>query len=173
MLRQRLQTESGIINICRVTTHPTSENETVHPLPHQYQVSATASPGSKVSLATNGAPLLESEAPIEFGGPGGSWSPETLLTAAVADCFILSFRAIASATKFDWCDLSCNVEATLDRADGGMRFVGFALEANLTIASEDGRNIAERLLHKAEKSCLITNSLLADNELHTEIRIVD
>jgi organic hydroperoxide reductase OsmC/OhrA len=34
--------------------------------------------------------------------PGNAWSPETSLVAAVADCFILTFRGVAQAAKFPW-----------------------------------------------------------------------
>jgi hypothetical protein len=33
--------------------------------------------------------------PREFDGRGNQWSPESLLAAALADCFVLSFRAVA------------------------------------------------------------------------------
>jgi organic hydroperoxide reductase OsmC/OhrA len=36
------------------------------------------------------------EGSTQLGGPGGQWSPETLLVAAAAECFILTFRAVAA-----------------------------------------------------------------------------
>ena len=67
-------------------------------LPHHYVVSANAKTVGNVALSANGVSDLESAPPAEFGGPGDQWSPESLLVAAVADCFILSFRAIARAS---------------------------------------------------------------------------
>ena len=54
-------------------------------------------------------PDLETAPPPEFDGPGGLWSPENLLCAAVADCFILTFRAIASFSRLSWrvCSSAC------------------------------------------------------------------
>ena len=40
----------------------------------------------------------------------------TLLIAAVADCFILTFRAVARASRFEWISLGCTVDGVLDRA---------------------------------------------------------
>ena len=54
-------------------------------------------------------PPIMAASPPQFGGPPGRWSPETLLVAAVADCYILSFRAIAKATKLPWDAIECAV----------------------------------------------------------------
>ena len=94
-------------------------------LPHRYRVSAAVEAESAVQLTSNGLPALESAAPAEFGGPGDKWSPETLLVAAVADCFILTFKAIARASKFSWVSLSCAVEGTLDTIDRLTQFTTF------------------------------------------------
>lgn len=143
----------------------------MHQLPHNYSVSASARPGENVSLSADGLKTIDSAPPAEFGGPGDKWSPESLLVAAVADCFILSFRAIATASHFEWLTLSCSASGKLDRADGGMRFTGFELSAELEIDSADHREKAEKLLQKAEHTCLITNSLLADSALSTSITV--
>ena len=84
-------------------------------LPHRYSVSALAAPGGDAFLEAKRLPRLASAPPTEFGGPGNRWSPETLLAAAVADCFVLTFRAIANATPLPWVDIRCDVEGTLDR----------------------------------------------------------
>ena len=65
----------------------------MHPFPHNYGVSAHATPVSDVAIEGATLPSIQSAPPAEFGGPGDRWSPETLLVAAVADCFILTFRA--------------------------------------------------------------------------------
>lgn len=143
----------------------------MHVLPHTYSVSAAAETDSNVSLSAPGVTTISSVAPVEFGGPGDQWSPESLLVASVADCFILSFRAIARASKFDWSELECHVDGMLDRVDGGLRFTEFAVRATLTIPSEDNRAKAERLMQKAERGCLVTNSLIAESHLEAEVMI--
>ena len=97
------------------------------------------------------------------------WSPETLLCAAVADCFILTFRAVARASKFEWTGLSCAVEGKLERADGPTRFTGFVTRATLHVPAGTDEAKAKLLLEKAEHSCLITNSLNGTRELVTEV----
>jgi organic hydroperoxide reductase OsmC/OhrA len=141
----------------------------MHPFPHIYPVTASARSDSNVTLSTPGVESIDSAAPAEFGGPGDRWSPESLLVAAVADCFILSFKAIARASRFDWSALECHVDGTLERIEGSTRFTGFSLNVTLTIAADANPDKAERLLVKAEHSCLITNSLTADTQLATEV----
>ncbi|MFT7245630.1 MAG: peroxiredoxin-like protein [Candidatus Azotimanducaceae bacterium] len=138
------------------------------PLPHQYTVDAHAS-DSVVSLSSAGVPTIETAAPIEFGGPGGYWSPETLLTAAVADCFILSFKAIARASKFSWEDISCTVVANLDRVDKVTRFTTLVITPKLVIAESESIEQANKLLAKAEANCLVSNSMQVEIELIPEV----
>jgi len=82
----------------------------MHPFPHVYSVSASSGSAGSVTLESSGLPSLSSEPPIEFGGPGDKWSPETLLTVALIDCFVLSFRAVAAASRYEWLHLDCKVE---------------------------------------------------------------
>jgi organic hydroperoxide reductase OsmC/OhrA len=137
----------------------------MHDFPHHYGVKATMNPNDNVQLSSQGLQPFASAPPTEFGGPGDQWSPETLLVAAVADCFALSFRAISRASKFDWQALECQVEGTLDRLDGATQFTAFTVHATLTIPSGGDEARARKLLEKAEHLCLITNSLKAASTL--------
>ncbi|HEU4618699.1 MAG TPA: OsmC family protein [Gammaproteobacteria bacterium] len=141
----------------------------MEPYPHRYAVRAGGAPEGSVALESQGLPSLSSAAPAEFGGPGDQWSPETLLVAAVADCFILTFRAIATASKFAWGRVECRAEGVVDRRDGKPQFTELRLHATLTVP--EGANVerAERLLEKAEQTCLVTNSLKATPTLTVEI----
>ena len=139
--------------------------------PHTYVVAASAQSDSNLTTSSPGLAVLETAAPAEFGGPGDQWSPETLLVAAVADCFILSFKAIARASKLEWTSLSCDVDGVLERVDRVTRFTAFHIRATLEIPESTRTEKAERLMAMAEKSCLITNSLIADSNLETEVRV--
>ena len=93
-----------------------------------------------------------------------------LLVAAVADCVVLTFRAIARASKLPWNELSCEVEGTLDRVDRIMQFTHFSVRAALSVPPETSEERATKLLQKAEETCLITRSLKA--EVALDIRVV-
>lgn len=137
--------------------------------PHHYTVSATGQPDGDVSISATDLETIPSAPPREFGGPGNRWSPESLLVAAVADCFILSFRAVASASKLAWVALECEVQGKLDRSDRTTKFTEFEVIARLTIGSDTLEEKALRALEKAESVCLITNSLSAETHLRAEV----
>lgn len=137
--------------------------------PHHYAVSAASQATGHVQLSAEGVDTIESAPPEEFGGPGDRWSPESLLVAAVADCFVLSFRAIARASKLEWQDVSCDVVGVLDKADGVTRFTAFEQNVKLTVPAGTDEAKATRLLEKAEHICLITNSLIAESTLKTSV----
>lgn len=140
--------------------------------PHQYTVMAAGTAEGDLVLRTEQLPVLLSAAPIEFGGPGDRWSPETLLVGAVADCFILTFRAIARASELPWTSLRCEVSGILDRVGRVPQFTSFTIRAKLAIQEGTSEELARRLLGKAERGCLITNSLKAASQLEAAIEIV-
>lgn len=143
----------------------------MQPLPHLYSVVASAGAEGDVVLSSEGVPQLSSAPPAEFGGPGDRWSPESLLVAALADCFVLTFRAIARASKLPWVSLGCEVEGTLDRVERVTQFTGFVVRASLKVPAGANEEQAQRLLERAEKSCLITNSLKGSSRLEATVEL--
>jgi organic hydroperoxide reductase OsmC/OhrA len=137
----------------------------MHPFPHHYSITTTAVPAGAIVLSSEGIPDLSTATPPEFDGPGGQWSPETMLVGAVADCFALTFRGIARASRFPWITLKCDVVGTLERPEGVTRFTEFRIHAQLTIPEDASVEQARRILTRAEETCLITRSLNAPAHL--------
>lgn len=140
--------------------------------PHHYKVAAVTTANGDVSLSADGVSEITSAPPKEFGGPGDKWSPETLLVAAVADCFVLSFQGISRASGLPWNSLQCAVEGILERRDGTTKFTSFSVHATLEVPEETRSKRAHRLLEKAEESCLITNSLSGETHLVAVVNTV-
>jgi len=143
----------------------------VQPLPHHYEVTASGGGDGSVTLSAPGVTAIASAPPVEFDGPGDQWSPETLLLAAVADCFVLSFRAVATASKFDWIALQCDTRGTLDRVDRVTRFTGITNRVTLKVPPGTAQDRARALLEKAEQVCLISNSLITDVQLEIALEM--
>lgn len=131
----------------------------MHPFPHVYVVNALADAAGAVSL--RGAELEDilSTPPPEFDGPPGNWSPETLFMASIADCFVLSFRAIARGSRLEWKSIDCRASGTLDKTPEGACFTRIDLEVALTVPAGTDTARIERLLEKSKSSCLISNSI--------------
>ena len=139
------------------------------PYPHHYQVEVRARAEGPVTLASGSLPALETAPPEEFSGPGDRWSPESLLVGAVADCFALTFRAIASASGLSWTHLRAAAAGTLEKADGGARFTAMDIDAVLSVPAGVDEARAARLLEKAERGCLITRSLACPSSLRARV----
>lgn len=127
--------------------------------PHVYSVTAGAGLTGEVSLDSEGLPTLQSFPPKEFDGPGDRWSPETLFMAAVADCYVLTFRAVAGVSKLPWTSLTCHVEGTVDRVNRVTQFTDLRVRAHLEVPAGSDADHARRLLTQAKHACLVTNSL--------------
>lgn len=138
--------------------------------PHHYRVTARGADTGDVSLDSPGLPGLSSAPPTEFGGPGDRWSPETLLVGAVADCFVLTFRAIARHAKLEFTSLACDVTGTLERKERRVSFTELVIHAELEIPPDTDEAQARAALERAEQSCLITNSLTARSHLEAVVR---
>jgi organic hydroperoxide reductase OsmC/OhrA len=139
--------------------------------PHRYQVGATASPEGDVVLLGDGLRALRSQPPDAFGGPGDRWSPETLLVGAVADCFALTFRAVARAVQLRWDKLECEADGTLDRVDRVLQFTSFRIRAYLTVPDGVSPDEALSVLGRAKQHCLITHSLKAHCEFEAHVDV--
>jgi organic hydroperoxide reductase OsmC/OhrA len=143
----------------------------MHPYPHLYTVQASATPEGDVPVTSSGLPALTTAPPAEFDGPGDRWSPETLLCAAVADCFLLSFRGVARANKFAWTSLECTVDGTLNRVEGKTRFTHMVVRATLHAPAGTDEAKAVQLMERAEHVCLISNSLVAERSVEARVVI--
>lgn len=141
----------------------------MQPLPHQYSVAADGSGVGPITIAADNVPTLRAASARELDGPGDQWSPQALLMAATASCYILEFRALAQASKLEWKRIECTVIGTLERVDGVVRFSRAETHVKLLVSGAASDELCKRVLQRAERGCLIANSLRAKRELHAEI----
>ena len=144
----------------------------MHEFPHHYVVSAKSGQEGTVSVDSDGLESIPTMPPAEFGGPGDQWSPETLLVAAVANCLVLTFRAVARANRFEWNAINCEVDGVLNRVERAMRFTDYHLKVTLRVPEGSDMEKARRLVERSEHGCLITQSLNGASHLETEV-VVD
>ena len=141
----------------------------MHPFPHRYDATATVTPEGPIPVMRPGLPALITATPVEFDGPGGYWSPEELLMASVADCYTLTFRGIARASKLRFFRCDCTVTGTLDRVNGVTQFTHVDIRARVEIPADMSVDQASRIATKAEETCLITRSMKAAVRLDLEV----
>jgi peroxiredoxin-like protein len=127
---------------------------------YEYHATATWTEHRRGLVETESiARTINFSAPPEFGGEPGLWTPEHLLVAAVSTCFVSTFRAVAELSKVEVTSMRVAVEGILEKTDGGFRFTKLIVRPTVEIpAAQDTERII-RLLHKAERSCLVSRSL--------------
>jgi peroxiredoxin-like protein len=139
-------------------------------LPYFYETEVRWSGERRGDLRAPGLPALEVAAPPEFKGPEGVWSPEHLYVAAVNSCFMTTFLAIAELSKLGFTSFTCNARGKLEKEEGkGYRITEIILRPNLIIRNGRDAEWATRILEKAEKNCLISNSINTAVKLEPEI----
>ena len=139
--------------------------------PHFYSVRAEAGSDNGVEVTSGGVPALRTAPPPEFGGPGNQWSPETLAVAAVGDCLVLTFKAIARTRRFAFTHITCDVQGKLDRVDRVTSFTEFHVNVRLDLPAVSAVEEARRLVDMARSHCLITNSMKASVHYDLTIRL--
>lgn len=140
--------------------------------PHHYTVTAIGSHGEDVDLRGERLPTLHTATPAEFDGPGDRWSPETLLVASIGDCLALTFRGIARKSALTWTSFECDVTGTLDRVDGTTRFTSYEIRVRVRVPDGMDPDRARQVVEKAERNCLIANSLTGACHLTVDIEVV-
>jgi len=141
--------------------------------PHLYIATAKGRSEGIIDTGSPGLENIQAMPPAEFGGPGDKWSPETLLVAAVANCFILTFRAVARGSRLEWNSLDVEVEGVLNRVEHVTRFTEFHIKVKLRLPPGADWHKAHRAAEKSEKVCLVTNSLNGDKLLEVDIEFDD
>jgi peroxiredoxin-like protein len=126
-----------------------------------------------VSAEAGVAPTIAFSAPVEFKGERDRWTPEHLFIAAVASCFVVTFFAMAEASKLNFLSLEVPVDGKLGKVDGWLRFAEVVIRPTLTIVANEDHERANRLLEKAERGCLIAHSLACPMKMEALVRSAD
>lgn len=124
-----------------------------------YQVQVAWTDKRAGQVVSDDFPILQVCAPPEFFGDAGVWTPEHLLTAATASCLMITFLAVAEASKVPVTSYRSKAIARLEKVPGeGYRFTEITVVPEIEITAEDLEK-ARKALVRAEKSCFISNSL--------------
>jgi organic hydroperoxide reductase OsmC/OhrA len=122
----------------------------------------------------DGLPLLLVSSPPQFGGPGGTWSPEHLFVAAIASCLMTTFRSIAESSGVEVIDYSDSASGSLVRGEDRLyRVSEITLRPRVVISDSTKSDHVRRLLDKAERVCLIGRSVNSTVRLEPQVLVVE
>lgn len=116
------------------------------------------------------SPAIGFGVPKEFGGPGGEWTPEHFLAAAVSTCVQATFLMVARASKAEISGYEARCECTMAQKQTGFEVTSVTLAPRITVADDANRERAERAIEKAEQLCPISKAL--DGLVHLEAEVV-
>lgn len=138
---------------------------------HLYQVNVQYDEERKGTLSSEVLNhTIEIATPPEFPkGMPGIWSPEHYFLAAVNGCLMTTFLAIAENFKLNFKDFKSDSEGKLEVVDGKYMMSEVLLKPVITIGSEEDRALAEKVILKSEKACLISNSVKSTISMDFEI----
>jgi organic hydroperoxide reductase OsmC/OhrA len=113
------------------------------------------------SVRAAGLPDLELSTPPEFKGEAGYRTPEHLYVAAAEACLMATFIGIAENSRLPVAGYQSAARGHLQKIEGSsLQFTEIIISVTVTLQSFEHRALAERVLAKAEKGCLIANSMV-------------
>ncbi len=137
---------------------------------YSYSTEVAWTGGRSGDLSAPHLPDMEVDAPPEFKGHEGVWTPEHLFVAAVNSCFMTTFLAIAENSKLEFVSFTADAKGKLEKLEGqGFIMTDVVLRPKLLISHARDAERAGRILEKAEKSCLISNSIRTETKLEPEV----
>jgi organic hydroperoxide reductase OsmC/OhrA len=143
-------------------------------LPIYYENGIEWTGENKGLLSVTGLPSLQVATPPEFGGQEGFWSPEHYFVAAVNACVMTTFLAIARLSKLEYESYQAQATGKLEKPEGeGYRITEIIIRPTLVISQSKDLERAGRILQKAEKQCLISNSIKAVVRLEPQILVAN
>lgn len=117
---------------------------------------------------------IEVATPPEFaGGVPGKWSPEHLFLSSLSGCLMTTFLAIAEKKRLLVCDFTCSSIGQVRLYEGHLEFTTIDLYPKVHVYAETDRELANEVLLKTYKHCIIANSIRSLLVHHGEVVVCE
>lgn len=129
---------------------------------HHFHLQASW-PGLRNDVGTIACEQLKTKIsiPKEMDGPGVT-NPDEMLLGAAATCYIITLAAMMERSQLEKEDLSMSSEAIVDVTNGVFTYEEIIHRPVITLkesASAHEIELARKLAHKAESSCMISRAV--------------
>jgi len=139
---------------------------------HTYTTSVQYSEQRKGVLSSVGLSSFEVATPPQFpGGHEGIWSPEHLYVASAEICLMTTFLSIAEKSRLAFVQYSSEAVGTLEKTAEGMLMTKIVIKPKVVIEDETKKDRVLLLLEKAEKYCLISNSMKTEVTIEPSVEV--
>lgn len=130
---------------------------------HTYSTAVEWTKERRAALSSRGLPTIEVATPPNFpGGHEGIWSPEHLYTAAAEVCLMTTFLSFAERANLDFLSYKSEADGILDKVEKSLLMTRIHIKPTITVANEADREEALKLIERAERYCLISNSMKSE-----------
>ncbi|MGE0643272.1 MAG: OsmC family protein [Nitrospira sp.] len=128
---------------------------------YMYQTEVKWTEQRKGIMSCAGKPDVQVATPPEFKGHEDIWSPEDLFVASANVCLMTTFLAVAERASLAFSAYESTAEGRLELVDGKFQFTAITIRPSITLKTGDDAAKARELIEKAERNCLISNSMKA------------
>ncbi|MGE4453857.1 MAG: OsmC family protein [Sphaerochaeta sp.] len=137
---------------------------------HTYNTRVEWTKERKAALSSAHLPTIEVATPANFpGGHEGIWSPEHLYTAAAEICLMTTFLSLAEKTKLSFKSYKSEASGTMEKTEKGFLITYIHIKPTVVITDEQQKEKTLTMLEKAEKYCLISNSMKTEVTIEPEV----
>ncbi|MYL49582.1 SACOL1771 family peroxiredoxin [Halobacillus litoralis] len=109
--------------------------------------------------------------PKEMDGPDVGTNPDEMLLGAAATCYIISLAAMIERAELPLEEMDMQSEGIVDVTDGVFTYQKIIHRPRVVLrAQADDKDLSKlnRLIEKAEKSCMISKAIQGNVELEME-----
>ncbi|AMM97368.1 OsmC family protein [Bacillus pumilus] len=109
--------------------------------------------------------------PKEMDGPGIGTNPDEMLLGAAATCYIITLAAMMERSQLEKEDLTMSSEAVVDVTNGVFTYEKIIHRPVIILkasASPQEIELARKLAHKAESSCMISRAVQGNVDISLE-----
>lgn len=120
-------------------------------------------PGLRNDVGTMSGKTLTTDIsiPPEMDGPGAGTNPDEMLLGAAATCYIITLAAMLERSNINKLNLRMTSEGQVEVEKGVITYKRILHRPVLTLDRPTVKEyaLAEKLMYKAEQSCMITRAL--------------
>ncbi|UJL46037.1 OsmC family protein [Virgibacillus sp. NKC19-16] len=112
--------------------------------------------------------------PTEMDGPGVGTNPDEMLLGAAATCYIITLAAMIERADLPLNEMSLESEGIVDVTNGVFTYKKIIHKPTVTLkdgSQETDYKKLEKLVEKAEKSCMISRAIQGNVEIELQANI--
>ena len=139
---------------------------------HHFELKASW-PGGRNSVGSIEAGNLKTKIsiPPEMDGPGVGTNPDEMLLGAAATCYLITLAAMIERADLPLKEMSLESEGIVDVTNGVITYKKIIHKPYVSLAegaTKEDYSKLDKLINKAEKSCMISRAIQGNVEIKLE-----